>query len=227
MTPYAYTEKVVTSDLDFLDALARVRVIAHHGRNLIRENEGADILDGVEGWYVAPSQAEQIRHQDVLNTDLAWEHTDHLLPYVQVAFKAPHARSPVRFTYEIRQVFHGRLMKLRVLSMQMDVITASTQPLMPSEVMSRQAEFYALAESFVRLFMPLHDGVGATIHAGDPVPRHFPGEETFHARTPILMRFSADADDHHNEVMRTAAAPSEQGSRPRTRLFGPDDKLIH
>lgn len=224
MNPYAYTEQALTSDLEFFDAVSRIRTIAHHERNLVRANEGVDILDGMEGWVLIPETAEQVGHRKdpppLGPPD--WTHTDHLLPYVQVRAMQEGARSPIRCTYEIRQVLHeGRLVKMRVMSMQMDVITPSTDPLMPNQVYQHQQEFYALAEGYVRLFFPLHDGVGATLHAGQPIPRRIPGDETLHMRTPVLMRFSAADDDLTNQVVTEAAQPSR-----KVTLFGPDDKPI-
>jgi hypothetical protein len=206
---WGYVNQTLTSEADLLRAVPWVKAVASDPRNYVREYQGESILEK-DGYALQSDGAKS-------------NEAEPLLPWVRVRMLPHGARTPIVLTYEVRVVHRDeiprameprRLQTVRVLSIDLDLLTPTTSPTMPEHVHADEQRYYALAKPLVQLFFPLHEGVGASIMAHDPVPRAMAGGETVHMRTAVLMRFSAPDDDVHATAKR------------KVQLYGPNGRPL-
>lgn len=207
-----YVNTTLRAESDLLRAAPLMKRFASDPRNWLH---GPDemVLDKV-GWI--PSAESD---------DLLVEGP--LLPWVRCTMLPRGALTPIRLTYEVRQL-HDPVKTLRVLAVELDVLYPSSAPLRSFQVEEGAQGFYRQAQPLVQMFFPLHIHIGASIVAADPVPRVY--KEVAYMRTAILMRFVASDSDPLN--LENLPADSEiaanQASEPKRKvtLYGPDNKPL-
>lgn len=212
-----YVNETLTAESDLLRAITVIRAIASDPRNYVREIDGESILDKLG--YPPQSDGER------------GETAEPLLPWVRARLLPPGARTPIQLTYEVRVLPRPgselplrlgdplqipTLHTVRVLSVDIDLLAPSTAPVTPEAVQAGAPQLYAMVRPIVEKFFPLHENVGASIMAHDPVPRGMAGGDTIHMRTAVLMRFSAADNDVTNA----------QNARRKVQLYGPNGKPL-
>lgn len=181
LTLVPYVGAKLRSESDYLDARCAIKAIAEHAPNHIDAEAGEDLRHpDTPKQGVAPLERED-----------QWDSVGDLLPYVEMFLLPADARTPIRFTYEVRhQPGRGRR---RILHIGLDLLSPTTSPVTPDAVLAQKQQFFNQVSPLVTGWFPLHEHVEAALSVGEPVARHMQGaggvSGGVHLRTPILMSF--------------------------------------
>jgi hypothetical protein len=196
---FGYVGQRITQEHELLAAIRVVKDIGHHEDNWIRPGEDLRGTPPKEGVVV-------------------WQHNlvkvGTLEPWVRISMLPRGASTALRLTYQVR-VVDGEAR--RELAVELDVLSATTAPVMRHDVLRDAQGFYDGVGPIVKQFWPLHDHVAANIDAADPVPRGNADTRTVHMRTAVQMRFAVPHE--------TISAPPKATKR-RVQLFGPDGRPV-